>query len=101
MSDQHADQAAPNYSDNVIPFRRPETTVAETQPDRLQQALAALEAALDEQRLAVADWRAALGELHESMQGLGSSLQTYRTNLDGLAIDVAGLNAVAVQLQNL
>ncbi len=101
MSDQHADPMTPTYCDNVIPFRRPESTVVGAPPDRLQQALVALEAALDEQRLAVADWRAALGELQDSMQGLGSSLQTYRTNLDGLAIDVAGLNAVAVQLQNL
>jgi ABC-type transporter Mla subunit MlaD len=83
----------------VIPFpvRRPQATREQTN-ERLQQALAALSAAVENQRISVATWRGALADLSKVVSGLGDSLQRYRGNLDGLAARVGALHTQAVQL---
>jgi hypothetical protein len=98
MSDVTVESMTPQFIDNVIPFRRPAPVATDPSQERLQIALAALEAALEEQRVAIAAWRTAVGELHDSMQDLGTSMQTYRDSLDGLALDVAELNQVAIRM---
>jgi hypothetical protein len=66
---------------------------------RLQRALEALELALADQRVAVARWRASLGELHGSVQGLGTSLTGLHDRLGTLAEGVDGLNRDARRLE--
>jgi uncharacterized coiled-coil protein SlyX len=66
---------------------------------RLAQALDALNAALVEQRTAMAAWRAALGELKDSTIGLANSLEQYRANLAALGRSVSSLKAQAKALQ--
>jgi hypothetical protein len=100
MSDQ------PFVSAQIIPFpsRRP-ATPTDAMPtgalptgdgqERLRRALLALDAAVSEQRVAVAAWRGALADLGTVMHGLGESVQ----RLDALDSRVAGLNAQAVQLE--
>jgi hypothetical protein len=87
-------------SARVIPFplRRP-PPASDDGSERLQRALAALNAAVENQRMAVAVWRGALAELGKTVNGLGGSLQRYRSNLDGLAVRVGALRAQAVQLE--
>ena len=82
----------------IIPF--PSRPKPEPQPDeRLSRALESLNAALAEQRVAVAAWRGALEELRASTTGLGESLQKYRTNLGALSGSVAALQANAQSLE--
>jgi ABC-type transporter Mla subunit MlaD len=77
-----------------------EVPVAEPQPqDRLARALESLNAALAEQRTALAAWRGALGELKATTTGLGDSLQTYQANLRSLGDSVSSLNAKARSLE--
>ena len=66
---------------------------------RLGRALAALEAALAEQRMAVATWRESLAELHGSVLGLGGSLGAYHARLGELASGVDGLHHEAQRLE--
>jgi hypothetical protein len=89
-----------NFDANVIPFpsRQPAPPTDEGQ-ERLHRALLALDAAVQEQRSAVAAWRAALADLGTVMSGLGESMQHYRSSLDTLDSRVAGLHAQAVQLE--
>ena len=84
----------------IIPFplRPPPAATQEDGQERLRRALAGLEAAVADQRKAVAAWRSALADLGTVVSGLGSSLQRYRGNLDTLGDRVAGLHARAVQL---
>jgi len=63
------------------------------------QALASLDAALNAQRTAIAEWRGSLGELRGAVDGLGGSLQRYRDRLGVLGEKVAALNAQARQLE--
>jgi uncharacterized phage infection (PIP) family protein YhgE len=51
---------------------------------RLVNALAKLQEALAMQKAAVANFRENLGTLKETVQGLGSSLQSYNDKLDNL-----------------
>ena len=57
-------------------------------PDRLTLALASLEAALAEQRAALAGWRDSMDQLRKSTAGLGLSLQRYQRTLGKLGEDV-------------
>src|SRR5262249_10798551 len=66
--------------------------------ERLQRALQGLDQALADQRMAIAAWRRAIGELHSTVAGLGGSLERHRGSLDGLATRVEGLHQQAVQL---
>ena len=69
---------------------------------RLQTALQALDAALERQRLAVAQWHRVMAELHGQVTGLGKAmvgLQTGLGRLDGqmesLQSDAGRLGAAA------
>jgi hypothetical protein len=68
--------------------------------ERLARALATLNAALAEQRLAIAAWRGALAELKATATGLGESLQQYRSSLGSLGDGVAALHTQATVLRD-
>jgi ABC-type transporter Mla subunit MlaD len=97
-------------SAEIIPFRAAQT--AQPSPavpgpalpgsageDRLQRALAALDAAVTGQRAAVAEWRRSLEQLGATMNGLGASLGRYRDSLTKLERQVDALNGQAVALE--
>ncbi len=101
------DQADPGAPGAVVirfPARAPTQPVIDRDAEaeaqaRLRRALAALDAALAEQREAVASWRNAIGGLQTSMANLGGSVQLYRARLDALAVQVAGVHNQAVWLE--
>lgn len=83
----------------IIPFPRQQPlTNPPTGNARLLQALDGLQAALAEQRTAIAAWRESLTTLQTTMRGVGDGLQRYRGTLDRLHGDVTALNGQAVQL---
>jgi hypothetical protein len=88
----------------IIPFPV-RAKPAEPQPtdarpgDRLARALVSLNAALAEQKAALAAWREALGTLQASTSGLGQSLQRYQVSLGTLAGNVNALRDKAVSLE--
>lgn len=86
----------------IIPFpvRRLSAT-EEAGNERLRRSLAALNAAVEDQRIAVASWRGALADLTKVVSGLGNSLQRYRSSLDGIAARVGTLRAQALQLERI
>jgi hypothetical protein len=86
----------------IIPFpqRRP-TQSHDAGNERLQRALWALNAAVEDQRIAVASWRAALSDLTKAVSGLGNSVQRYRCSLDGIAARVGTLRTQALQLERI
>ncbi len=84
---------------DIIPFPV-RAQAAEIRPeDRLTRALASLNAAMEEQRVAVAAWREALGALKTTTTGLSDSLQRYRSNLDTLSGSVSSLHDKARSLE--
>jgi hypothetical protein len=83
----------------IIPFPLRQRPVQRDGAERLQRALATLDVAIANQRVAVAAWRSALADLSKVVSGLGDGLQRYRGNLDGLAVRVDALRAQAVQLE--
>ncbi len=68
---------------------------------RLQRALAALDRAVADQRIAVAKWRDSLGQLRGSVQGLGQSLGRYNERLSFVAEEMRGLHREARRLEAL
>jgi hypothetical protein len=68
--------------------------------ERLARALANLNAALEEQRVAVAAWRTVMGELKTSTNDLGDSLQRYRASLGTLGNSVSALRDKACRWSN-
>ena len=60
---------------------------------RLERALANLDAAMAEQRKAMAAWRSALDDLKASAHSLGDGLRRYGGVLDGLGADVSEVRA--------
>lgn len=66
---------------------------------RLARALQSLDAALTEQRSAIAAWRGALSDLRTTMHGLSNSVQTYRGSLATLDTKVANLRGEAGRLE--
>jgi hypothetical protein len=66
---------------------------------RLAKALDALNAALADQRAALAAWRGVLGELKASTAGLESSLHRYRGSLASLGTSVSSLREKARALE--
>jgi hypothetical protein len=85
----------------IIPFpTRQVTQPVELPHERLARALATLNAALAEQRLAIAAWRGALAELKTTATGLGESLQQYRNSLGTLGDGVAALHTQATVLRD-
>lgn len=91
-------------SADIIPFpTRPAAEAVipteEVTPEvRLARALASLQQALAEQRVAIAKWREVLGQLKTTTSGLHDSLQRYRTNLNKLGTSVADLHDKAQTL---
>ncbi|MBL6079235.1 hypothetical protein JMJ56_14545 [Belnapia sp. T18] len=76
---------------DILPFpEKPE--------DRLRRALRTLNAALDEQRAAVAGLRRELGALSGAVAGLGTSLQAYSHSLADTQEAVLGAHAEARRL---
>jgi chromosome segregation ATPase len=67
---------------------------------RLARALQSLDTALTEQRVAIAAWREALGQLRATVSGLSTSVQTYHDTLDDLGTKVVTLNGEARRLES-
>ncbi len=91
----------------IIPFparRLPAPDVTEPPPapagqERLVRALASLNAALADQRAAMAAWQGALAELKQTTQSLTGGLQRYHSSLGALGTKVASLREEAVRLE--
>jgi septal ring factor EnvC (AmiA/AmiB activator) len=73
--------------------------VSEDGQQRLQAALTKLDAALAEQKEAVAVWRASLGELGTAVSSLGGSLSRYQDGLGALRTNLDGAKAEANRLE--
>jgi hypothetical protein len=87
------------WTASIIPFPVRTRPAEATSPDRLVRALASLQAALEDQRIAVAAWREVLTELKTSTTGLHESLKAYRTNLQTLGDSVSALRDKAQSLE--
>jgi chromosome segregation ATPase len=87
------------WTASIIPFPARMRPAQATSQDRLVRALASLQAALEDQRIAVAAWREVLAELKTSTAGLHDSLKTYRTNLQTLGASVSVLRDKAQSLE--
>lgn len=90
---------SPARTADIIPFPVRPKPVAALPDDRLNRALESLNAALAEQRTAVANWRAVLGELKTTTTGLDESLQRYRSDLLSLGTSVSALHVKARSLE--
>lgn len=78
----------------------PQRAPAEPTPEeRLRNALAALDAALEEQREAVAEFQSHLGELGGAVAGLENSLRKYACQLTTTQADVLAAQDGARQLE--
>jgi chromosome segregation ATPase len=87
----------------IIPFpaRAPVAEpVADGGQERLRQALASLNAAIEEQRAAVAAWRGALGSLRDATGSLDAGMRAYRGTLDTLRTRMTGLSRQARSLES-
>jgi hypothetical protein len=85
----------------ALPVQTPVVQAIELLPhERLARALETLNAALAEQRAAIAAWRGALEELKTSAAGLGESLQRYRTSLGTLGDGVSALHTQTAVLRD-
>ncbi len=97
----HTAEIIPFPTRQVAPLvETPVAPPVETPHERLARALAKLNAALAEQRVAVAAWRGALGELKTTAAGLGESVQRYQRSLGALGDGVAALNTRATALRD-
>ena len=85
----------------IIPFpaRLKSAPVVATPEDRLARALASLNAALADQKAAVAAWRDVLGALKATASGLDESLQRHRSNLRSLGTSASALHAKVRSLE--
>lgn len=78
----------------------PQRTRAEPTPEeRLRAALAKLDAALEEQREAVAEFQSHLGELGEAVAGLETGLRKYACQLTTTQSDVLAVQEGARKLE--
>jgi hypothetical protein len=84
---------------DIIPFPARPKPADPNPEDRLARALASLNAAMVEQKAALAAWRGALGALQVSTGGLGESLQRYQASLGTLSGNVNALHDRAVTLE--
>jgi hypothetical protein len=91
-------EAAPRTA-SIIPFPARPKPAAPAPQERLARALESLNAALADQKTAIAAWRAVLGELKASTVSLDDSLQQYRANLRTLGTSVSSLHAKARSLE--
>jgi hypothetical protein len=85
-------------SAQIIPF--PTRSPVHDPATRLVRALAALDAALREQRTAIAAWRDSLAALRASAAELGASVARYHVSLGALDADVSTLNGHARALEH-
>lgn len=89
-------------SAEIIPFpsraNAPQASGADDAQARLRTALAALDAALERQREAVARWRMQMDALQGNVGGLNDALQTLQARLGNLDGQVQGLNTTAMRL---
>ena len=89
-------------SAEILPF--PQAVRAElpapSPEERLRDALAQLDAALDEQREAVAEFRSNLGELGGAVAGLETSLRRYACQLTTTQSDVMAAHQSARKLES-
>lgn len=83
----------------IIPFPVRPQPEAPAPQERLARALESLNAALADQKVAVAAWRNVLGELKATTVGLDDSLQHYRATLRTLGTSVSALRAKARSLE--
>ena len=67
--------------------------------ERLARAMASLNAALAEQRAALAAWCGALAELKTTTEGLAGRLRQYHGSLNALGTRVGSLKEEAVKLE--
>ncbi|MCC6718432.1 MAG: hypothetical protein IT555_11165 [Acetobacteraceae bacterium] len=89
-----------HHSAQVIPFpARSRPAPAEDSALRLRRALTALEAAVANQREAVATWRGAMGSLDGTVRGLQESLHAYHARLGGLRAQVDAVGETARGLE--
>jgi uncharacterized coiled-coil protein SlyX len=87
---------------SVLAFpARPQPVPPPAAQARLERALAGLATALAGQQQATAQWRAALGDLRDSVTHLSGSMTDYRLRLDYLRTDLACLYAQAKELETL
>ena len=94
-------------SAQIIPFPSRVPVAAAAAPavaapdpqERLARALTALDAALSEQRTAMAGWRDSLDQLRKTTNGLGLTMQRYHQTLGKLGSDVTALNQQARKLE--
>ena len=84
---------------DIIPFPVRAQPVETPPADRLARALASLNTAMAEQKVALAAWRESLAALQTTTSGLGESLQRYQTNLGTLSGNVNALRDKAVSLE--
>lgn len=83
----------------VIPFPARRRAALDPQV-RLAHALESLEAALANQRAAIAAWRGVLKDLKSTTANLDASLQRYRSSLRSLGGSVSELQAKARALED-
>ncbi|HEY4174832.1 MAG TPA: hypothetical protein VGM42_17525 [Rhodopila sp.] len=83
----------------IIPFPARPKPEAPAPQERLARALESLNAALADQKGAVAAWRDVLGELKTTTAGLDESLQHYRASLRTLGTSVSSLRSKARALE--
>jgi hypothetical protein len=83
----------------IIPFPVRPRPADPAPEERLARALASLNCALADQRVALAAWRDVLGELKVTTVGLHDSLQRYRNNLQTLGNSVSVLQSKARSLE--
>jgi glycine/D-amino acid oxidase-like deaminating enzyme len=91
--------SAASRSASIIPFPVRPKPVAPKPEERLTRALESLNAAMADQRAAVAAWRDVLGQLKATTANLDDSLQRYRSNLRSLGTSVSALHAKARSLE--
>ena len=84
---------------DIVPFPVRSKPAAPGPEERLAKALDSLNAAMADQRAAVAAWRSVLGELKATTTGLDESLTRYRGNLRALSTSVSSLRAKAKSLE--
>jgi septal ring factor EnvC (AmiA/AmiB activator) len=83
----------------IIPFPARPKPEAPAPQERLARALESLNAALADQKVAIAAWRDVLGELKSTTTGLDQSLQQYRATLRTLGNSVSTLRNKARSLE--
>ncbi|WP_158930355.1 hypothetical protein [Acidisphaera sp. S103] len=98
VSNTAAVEAVPPTA-TIIPFPARPKPEAPAPQERLARALESLNAALADQKVAVAAWRDVLGELKATTAGLDDSLQHYRATLRTLGTSVSALRSRARSLE--